>query len=151
MTCLATGAHVGGSSPGSSPLGTVYWLDDVLVFLTTQVYRPGALDNGVSHISKYCKENYPDDVIDAVLMSIEHVVLVHVIPNVEIQHSSLLPLLNIQNHITLDVRDRYNSTYLATKQGAKDDRFSKREQRKIQKARDEKLLQFQWNPYYQPR
>ena len=140
MSCLAIGAHVQGSSPGSSPLGTVYWLDDVLIFLTTQLYRPGALDNGASHISKYCQENYPDDVIDAILMSIEHVVLVHVIPNVEIQHSSLLPILNIQNHITLDVRVRYHSDFLAKKQSAKDDRFSEYEQRDVQKPQDETSL-----------
>lgn len=139
MSCLATGAHVRGSCPGSSPLGTVYWLDDVLIFLTTQLYRPGALDNGVSCVFKYCQENHPNDVIDAILISIEHVVLVHIVPDVEIQHSSLLPLLDIQNHITLDVKDRYASTCLEKKQGPKDDRFTKREQKKIQKAQEEMM------------
>ena len=139
MSCLATGAHIEGFNPGSSPPGVVYWLEDVLVFLTTQLYRPGALDSGISHISKYCQQNYPGDVIDAILMSIEHVVLVHIVPNVEIQHSSLLPLLDIRNHITLDVSDRYSTSYLKKKQGSEDDLFAKRQQKKMQKAQDDMM------------
>lgn len=50
--------------------------------------------------------------MDAVLISIEHVVLIHIIPNTEVQHTALMSLFQIENHLSLDVRDRYASTYL---------------------------------------
>ena len=111
VSVLATGAHVHGNIPGSAPRNTIYWLDGVLVMLTAQLFRPNAVHDGISVISDYYQENRPKDCIDAVLMSIEHVVLVHVSPN-GIEHSPLLPLFDIPNHLSMDVRDRYASWYL---------------------------------------
>lgn len=65
-------------SPGSSPEKMIYWLDDVLVMLATQLYRPQVVDESVAFIAQYCRILHPQDTIDAVLISIEHVVLVHI-------------------------------------------------------------------------
>lgn len=109
---LATGAHVQGLQPGSSPDEVIYWLEDVLVFLATQLFRAQAVSDEVSHVARHCAQYYPKDVVDAVLISIEHVVLIHIIPADEVQHTALMPLFQIENHLSLDVRDRYASTYL---------------------------------------
>lgn len=109
---LATGAHVQGLRPGSSPKEVIYWLEGVLVFLTTQLFRAQAVSDEVSRVAKYCQQYYPEDIVDAVLISIEHVVLIHIIPNTEVQHTALMPLFQVENHLSLDVRDRYASTYL---------------------------------------
>ncbi|KAL8688126.1 MAG: hypothetical protein Q9218_005880 [Villophora microphyllina] len=109
---LAVGAHYEGRPAGTAPKETIYWLDDVLVFLTTQLYRAGAVDEEISRVVKHCQEHYPNDIVDAVLISIEHAVILHIIPDSEVQHTGLLPLLNIENHCTMDVRDRYSSSYL---------------------------------------
>ena len=76
VSALATGAHINGNIPGSAPQDTVYWLGGVLVMLTAQLFRPNAVHDGISLISDYYQENHHRDCIDAVLMTIEDVVLV---------------------------------------------------------------------------
>lgn len=84
----------------------------MLVFLTTQLYRDNAIDEEVSRVVKHCQTHYSDRVVDAVLISIEHVILVHIIPGSEVQHTGLLPLINIKTHYTMDIQDRYAISYL---------------------------------------
>ncbi len=143
VSALATGAHVQGLRPGSSPKEVIYWLEGVLVFLTTQLFRALAVSDEVSRVAKYCQQHYPEDVVDAVLISIEHVVLVHIIPNTETQHTALMPLFMIENHLSLDVRDRYVNTYLEKLAGkdkkivAGDEQFGNRRRAKRRKDRRE--------------
>ena len=94
VSILASGAHLQGSSPGTSPEGTIYWLDNVLVVLTAQLYRPGAADEGISRIVLYCEKHHSTQYVDAVLISVEHVVLVHVVPGGKVQHTATMPLLD---------------------------------------------------------
>ena len=126
---LTTGAHVHGNIPGSAPQSTIYWLDGVLVMLTAQLFRSNAVQDEISFISDYCQKNHPGDCIDAVLMFIEHVVLVHVSPN-GIQYSRPLPLFDIPNHLSMDVRDRYASWYLKGLERKKQDIKRRREEEK---------------------
>ena len=100
VSILASGAHPQGSSPGTSPEGTIYWLDNILVLLTAQLYRPGAADEGISRIVLYCQKHHSTQYVDAVLIFIEHVVLVHVFPGGKMQHTAMMPLL-----------DRYGEPY----------------------------------------
>jgi len=139
----ATGAHEQGLQPGSSPKKAIYWLEGVLVFLTTQLFRVQAVSDEVSRVVEHCQQHYPEDVVDAVLMSIEHVVLIHIIPDTEVQHTALMPLFQIENHLSLDVTDRYDSTYLEKlarsdeKTLEEDDKFGRRTRDKRRKARQE--------------
>ena len=94
VSFLASGAHLQGSSPGTSPESTIYWLDNVLVVVTAQLYRLGAADEAISHIVLYCQKNHSTQYVDAVLISIEHVVLVHVVPGEKVQHTEPMPLLD---------------------------------------------------------
>lgn len=117
----------------------------------------------------YCAEHCPNEVVDAILTSIEHVVLVHIIPGIEIQYTGILPLFDIESHLTMDVRDRYASSYLE-KLTSKEEAFMKKENKKIRRARDEILLKSagirfdrgeesdwkrkrkkRWSPRYTPR
>ena len=136
---LAVGAHLKGHLPGSVPEGSIYWLDGVLIFLVTQLYRPQAIQQEVTRVVRYCQHYYPNDCIDAILMSIEHVVLVHVVPGDVVQHTALLTLFPIPNHLTMDVRDRYAAPYLE-KLSAKDEKFMKREEKKQRRASQLSLL-----------
>lgn len=139
ISVLASGAHLQGSPPGSSPEATIYWLDDVLVVLTAQLYCPGAVDEGVARIVRYCQENYPGEKVDAVLISIEHVVLVQVTPGGDVQHTAIMPLFYIRNHLTMSVNNRYAESYLE-KFAAKDEKFMKKEAKKQRKVNQEKML-----------
>ena len=94
VSILASGAHLQGFSPGTSPEGTIYWLDNVLVVVTAQLYRPSAAGEGISRIVHYCQKHHSTQYVDAVLISIEHVVLVHVVPSGKVQHTTPMPLLD---------------------------------------------------------
>ena len=109
---FASGAHLQGSPRGSSPEATIYWLDDVLVVLAVQLYLPGALDGGIARVVTYCQEHHPVECIDAVLISFEHVILVHVDPGEKVQHTATMPLFDIENHLSLSASDRYAKSYL---------------------------------------
>lgn len=139
ISVLASGAHLQGSPPGSSPDATTYWLDDVLVVLTTQLYRPGAADQGIAYIARYCGEYHSAEYVDAVLISVEHVILVHVTPGGEVEHTAIMPLFNIKNHLTMSVNDRYAKPYLE-KLAAKDENFLEKETKKRRKADQERML-----------
>ena len=136
---LAFGAHLQGCPPGSSPEATIYWLDDVPVVLTAQLYRPGAVDEGIARVVHYCQENHSAEYVDAVLISVEHVVLLHVIPGKEVQHTAIMPLFNIEHHLTMAVNDRYAKPYLE-KLAANDETFTEKEAKKRRKAGQKRML-----------
>lgn len=99
-------------SPGFSPEEVIYWLEDALIVLATQLYGPQVVEERVTFIARYCQMHRPRDTIDAVLISIEHVILLHIDPQKMIQRTALLPLFDIPNHLCMDVRDRYSGSYL---------------------------------------
>ena len=137
-----TGAHVSGGSTGSSPSETKYWLDGVLVVLTTQLYQQDALELELTRVAEYCRDNYPDDCVDAVLVSIEHVVLVHIIPDKELQYSNLMPLIKIRHHLSMDASSRYIRPYLdklAPSDGYLDEEFKEKQRRKLNRAAKESM------------
>lgn len=136
---LASGAHLQGFSPGSSPDATIYWLDNVLVLLTAQLYRTGAADQGIARVVRYCQDNHPVECVDAVLISVEHVVLIRVTPGEKVQHTAIMPLFNIENHLTMTVTDRYANQYLE-KLAVKDEKFMKKEAKRMRKADQERML-----------
>ena len=108
---LVSGAHLAHQAPGSAPTESMYWMEGVLVFLTTQLFRPNIFDAEFLRVNRYCQEHHPSTIIDAVLMSIEHVVLVHVDPAVELQYSPLMQLFSLSHNTILDGRDRYLGVY----------------------------------------
>ena len=83
-----TGSHLQGEVP-TTPETTVHWLDSILVFLVSP-FTP--VDTGVSRIVQYYHEHHPRSWVDAVLMSIKHVVLVQVLPSGAVRHSACLDL-----------------------------------------------------------
>ena len=125
FSLLAAGAHLQGSPPGSSPEGNIYWLDNVLVLLTAQLYRPGAAEHGIARVIHYCNTKHPEENVDAVLISVEHVILVHITPDRKVQHSAVMPLFNIPNHVTMSASDRYAPSYLKKLAGNDEDMMVK--------------------------
>lgn len=65
-----------GTRPGSSPEQAVYWFNGALVMLTAKLCEATALDEGILRIVRYREEKSPMASINAVLLSVEHVVLV---------------------------------------------------------------------------
>ncbi|KAL8785640.1 MAG: hypothetical protein Q9195_008560 [Heterodermia aff. obscurata] len=113
VSVLAAGAHLQGKPFGTAPQDTFYWLDGIFVVLVAQLLRPNAVEEGISFIHQYCHDNHINDSIDAVLISIEHIVLVHISAFNKIQHTSILPLFAIPTHLSMPVKDRYSHWYLS--------------------------------------
>ena len=99
----------------------IYWLDNGLVVLTAQLYRPGAVDEGIARIVFYCQKHCSTQFVDAVLISVEHVVLVHVVPGEKVQHTAMMPLL-----------DRYRKPYLE-RLGAQEEKIEKKTVERLRK------------------
>ena len=141
ISILASGAHLQGSTPGSSPDATIYWLENVLVVLTAQLYLPGAANEGIERNVHYCNEGHSTEYVNAVLMSIEHIILVQVSPGGKVQRTNIMPLFIIENHLSMAVQHRYAKDYLGKLAAAKDKKFMKKEARKQQrKAQAEGML-----------
>lgn len=142
---LGSGARRDGESSGSAPKETTYWFEGVLIVLTTQLFRADAVEQGIKGVARYCQTQYPDMVVDAILLSIEHVVLIHIVPastghGAEIQHSSILPLFEIQEHLTMKTADRFSASYLSQLANPADEKFQRRQRIQKRKAMQERML-----------
>lgn len=137
IASLGTDFHLRGNPVGSSPEATVYWFEGALIVLKPQLFYDSVLDEGLCYIQNYCQENCPEKCVNAVLISIEHVVLVKVTPGEATQYSGLLTLVFISNHTSWDAKNRYHKTYLSKLQ-AKDEKFMKRHARELRKKQREK-------------
>ena len=84
MSVFVTGPNVDGHSPGSSLNEAPFWLDSALLVLASQLFRPQAVEEGFSYVIRYCRDTFPMDCVDAVLLSIEHNVPIHIKPNTEV-------------------------------------------------------------------
>ena len=85
----------------------IYWFDNVLVVLTTRLGRSQAVENGVDRVVEYCRENCPASCVDAILMSIQNVVLIRILANGAVEHSARLPLFDITESLSFELEHCY--------------------------------------------
>ncbi|KAL8766871.1 MAG: hypothetical protein Q9209_006467 [Squamulea sp. 1 TL-2023] len=102
---LLSGAHLEGLTPGASPNNTTYWFGGALIVLTTRLQEPQALERGLHKIA-YHQQRLNGRTLNAVLMSIEHIVLVKTFDNGQLQHSAAMPLFKITKHSSTGDIDR---------------------------------------------
>ena len=141
---LGSGAHRHGEAPGSAPKDIIYWFEGVLVFLVAQLFREDDVDRNLTYAYQYCEKHYPNIIVDAVLISIEHAILVHIVPandlqEAEIQYTNVLPLVEIQEHLTMHAKDRYTAAYLSEVANPSE-KFIKRQERKKKEAMSARML-----------
>lgn len=109
---LGVGCHLEGLPPGSSPDSKMYWFDGALVYLAVQLFDlPDAVSGAVACVVEYCQSQRPNQCVNAVLMSIEHIVLMRVYPGGRVQRTALLPLFVLPIHTSTDARERYEADY----------------------------------------
>lgn len=111
---FGVGCHLQNNPPGTSPTETVYWFEGVLILLAVQLTRTGAVAQNVIRILQYHQQNYAHKSIDAIIISIEHVILLTVSPNGNVQHTEPLPLFALGAHKSKDASARYPAVYLET-------------------------------------
>ena len=110
-TCLGVGYHMDGLPMGSAPEGTRYWFEGALICLARHLDYPGILTKAVADVIEYGR-NSAGISFNAVLISIEHVVLIKSMPDGSVAHTELLCLIPIITHYSKDARARYGDQAL---------------------------------------
>jgi len=125
---LGVGCHIEGFPPGSSPDSRMYWFDGTLIHLVAQLFhRPEVLIGAVACTVEYCQSQMPDQCVNAVLMSIEHIVLLRLYPGGRVERTELLPLFDIETHESMNASGRYCADFLDELQIRKGKAIKRRE------------------------
>lgn len=109
---LGSGYYRQGMPTGCAPECTKYWFEGALVSLVPRLNRPGILEKAVADVVQYGKRECGRITFNAVIISIEHLVLVKSFPSGAVDHTKVLPLIPIALHLSLDARERYGSDYV---------------------------------------
>lgn len=104
---LGVGYHMDGLPMGSAPEETKYWFEGALICLVPRLDCPGTLEKAIADAVDYGRDNCTKESFNAVLISIEHLVLIKSLPDGSVDHTELLPLIPITSHLSLDARSRY--------------------------------------------
>lgn len=124
-TCLGVGYHMKGLPVGSAPKDTKYWFEGALVCLVLRPDYPGLLENAIADSIEYGRARCTRNSFNAVLLSIEHLVLLKSFPDGSVDHTELLPLIFIPTHYSKAPRARYGDRAL---DDIYDERFSVKKQ-----------------------
>ena len=124
-TCLGVGYPMKGLPVGSAPKDTKYWFEDALVCLVPRLDHPGLLENAIADAIEYGRARCTRNSFNAVLLSIEHLVLITSFPDGSVDHTELLPLILIPTHYSKDPRAEYGDRAL---DDIYDERFSVKKQ-----------------------
>ena len=111
-TSLGVGYHMDGLPMGSAPQETKYWLEGALICLIPQLNYPGILEKAIVDAIEYGRADCTNESFNAVLISIEHLVLIRSLPDGRIDRTEILPLIPIHVHVSKDSRARYGDQAL---------------------------------------
>ncbi|KAL8679524.1 MAG: hypothetical protein Q9186_004206 [Xanthomendoza sp. 1 TL-2023] len=100
-----SGRHLPGMSGGSSPNSTMYWFAGALVVLTSSLHEASALERGLLQVMHHQEQSHKKT-FNAILLSIEHVVLAKIFQGGEIERTCVMPLFNIPHHSSREVNAR---------------------------------------------
>lgn len=129
---LGVGSHPKDVLPGSSPDSEMYWFGSVLVQLVGQLIDlPETLNAAIVSVVQYCQTERPNQCVDVILMSIEHVVLMTVGSDGRVQRTEPLCLFDIQMHTSMNASERYDESELEELQKNKQTAIKNRETRRL--------------------
>ena len=111
-TSLGVGYHMDGLPMGCAPEETKYWFEGALICLTPQLNYPGILEQAVADAVEYGRANCTRESFNAILISIEHLVLIKSFQDGQRDHTEVLPLLDITAHLSKDAQARYGDEAL---------------------------------------
>ena len=111
-TSLGVGYHMAGLPIGSAPEETKYWFEGALICLIPRLNHPGVLERAIADTVQYGCAHSATNCFNAVLISIEHLVLIKLFPDGTVEHTDVLPLILITSHLTQDARARYGDREL---------------------------------------
>ena len=111
-TYLGVGYHMAGLPIGSAPEETKYWFEGALISLVPRLNYPGILEQAIADAVDYGRAQCTTSSFNALLISIEHLVLIKSFPDGTVNHTEVLPLIFITSHLSQDPRARYGDQAL---------------------------------------
>ena len=118
-TYLGVGYHMAGLPTGSAPEETKYWFEGALICLVPRLNYPGILRQAIVDAVEYGRAQSTTNSFNAVLISIEHLVLIKSFPDGTVDHTEVLPLILITSHLSQDPQARYGEQALEAFYSAK--------------------------------
>lgn len=106
------GCHVQEFQPGSSAKESIHWFEGTLVVLAVQLTRAEAVAENVTRVLRYHQQNCARMTINAIIISIEHVILMTIDPHGTVRHTKPLCLFALDTHQSKDASARYPAVYL---------------------------------------
>ncbi|KAL8735796.1 MAG: hypothetical protein Q9166_000660 [cf. Caloplaca sp. 2 TL-2023] len=109
FTAFMSGSHLDGATPGSAPENPGYWFSGVRIILISRLLEASDLEGGLSRIACYQQQAHQKS-FNAILLSIEHVVLVKAFPDGKFEHTHAMPLFEIPHHSSMGINVSQHST-----------------------------------------
>ena len=113
-TYLGIGYHMAGLPIGFAPEETKYWFEGALICLVPRLDCPGIFEQAIVDAVDYGRAQCTRSSFNAVLISIEHLVLIKSFPDGTVDHTEVLPLIHIISHRSKDPYARYGDQALDT-------------------------------------
>lgn len=140
LSHLGVGSHLQDVPPGSSPDSEMYWFENVLVHLVAQLIdRSDIFSAAVVTVVEYCQRERPNQRVDAILMSIEHVVLMTIHSDGRVVQTEFLPLFDIKMHTSMNAGERYIESELEEMQTHKNKAIKRRELRERRRRKKDHI------------
>ena len=132
---VGIGYHAEGTEAGSSPPESSYWFHGALIRLEADLTEPDRVKKAITQAIR-CGRSAENaaEVFDVVLLSIEHVILLHVAGD-NVQRTDTLPLLDIPVHYA-DCLNRYAEDFQDQGWEWRDHEYKKFHQDEKQKEKD---------------
>jgi len=96
---FASGCHLAGEAKGSAPPTDCYWFEGVLVCLAVQLHQSDNYEQAIARVARQRKLQWLSS-FHAVIISLEHLVLVRVFSSGHIEHTKALRLIEVIPPIT---------------------------------------------------
>ncbi|KAL6717694.1 hypothetical protein ACLMJK_005609 [Lecanora helva] len=112
VSSLTTGYRKKGMPTGLAPATTKYWLEGALISLVPKLNRPGILQKAIADVVHFGHVDSGHEAFNAVIISIEHLVLLKRHHDGLVSHTKLLPLVYIAMHLSMSARARYSDQTL---------------------------------------
>ena len=109
---MGVGSHFNHNPAGSAPKSSMYWFEGILVHLVARLDNPDIVPESVARVVQCARESCSRQSVDAVLISIAHIVLVRVFAGDKVQHTKPLPLFIFRDQPCQEPRERFSESEL---------------------------------------
>ncbi|MCJ1282553.1 hypothetical protein MMC26_001876 [Xylographa opegraphella] len=151
LSDLAVGHHAEGIAPGSAPECQTYWFQGTVIRLEADLTVSDRVEQAIRHAIDFAQDfQYRQEPFDVILLSIEHVILLHVV-GINVQRTAALKLLDIAVHYPEHPGCRYLGGVLklfmdAQNAGEEEDKWEKKEE--IRDGEETKLWPVQYDGFF---